>query len=57
MVEIVGDDTLILMRKPKNWTEHCAGKMGDVLGDHADILAYLEAERWSWEGPAVPNEE
>lgn len=48
-VEILDDDTLLLVRQPANWTEAFAGKLGDVFRGHEDTLKYLEAERESWD--------
>lgn len=49
LVQIVGDDMLVLMRRPENWADAFAGKLGDVFGDHEDNLRYLDEERRSWE--------
>lgn len=49
LVEIVGQDMLLLIRRPKDWVEAFSGKMGDVFGDHEDTLHYLDEERRSWE--------
>jgi bifunctional DNA-binding transcriptional regulator/antitoxin component of YhaV-PrlF toxin-antitoxin module len=48
LVQVIGDDMLVLMRRPENWTEAFSGKLGDVFGDHDDTLAYLDGERASW---------
>jgi bifunctional DNA-binding transcriptional regulator/antitoxin component of YhaV-PrlF toxin-antitoxin module len=48
-VEIVGEDMLLLVRRPKDWPEAFSGKMGDVFGGHEDTLRYLDEERRSWE--------
>ena len=39
---------LVLMRPPASWTDFYSGKMGDVWGDHEDIMRYLDEERASW---------
>jgi hypothetical protein len=49
VVQIIGNDMLVLLRRPKNWVEAFSGKMGDVFGDHEDTLRYLDEERRSWE--------
>jgi bifunctional DNA-binding transcriptional regulator/antitoxin component of YhaV-PrlF toxin-antitoxin module len=49
LVEILGKDMLLLVRRPKDWVEAFSGKMGDVFGDHEDTLRYLDEERRSWE--------
>ncbi len=48
-VQIMGEDMLLLVRRPKSWADRFSGKMGDVWGDHEDILGYLDEERRSWE--------
>lgn len=42
-------DIMMLMRRPDDWAEAFAGKLGHVFGTHEDILRYLEEERRSWE--------
>lgn len=49
LIEVVGQDMLLLVRRPKDWVEAYSGKMGDVFGDHQDTLQYLDEERRSWE--------
>jgi len=49
LVQIVGDDMLLLMRRPRDWVKAFSGKMGDVFGDHEDTLRYLDEERRAWE--------
>jgi bifunctional DNA-binding transcriptional regulator/antitoxin component of YhaV-PrlF toxin-antitoxin module len=50
LVEVVGRDMLLLVRRPTDWVATFSGQMGDVFGDHEDTLRYLDAERRSWEG-------
>ena len=49
LVEVLGKDMLLLMRRPENWTEAFAGRLTEVFGSHEDTSRYLEAERQSWE--------
>ncbi len=49
IVHVIDNGTLMLMRKPERWSGQYAGLMGDVFGDHEDILAYLDGERRSWD--------
>lgn len=49
IVQVLGDDMVVLMRRPENPAEYFAGKMGDVFGTHEDVMRYLEEERRSWE--------
>jgi len=48
VAEVVQGDMLVLLRRPARWADAFAGKLGDVFGDHDDILAYLNEERQSW---------
>jgi AbrB family looped-hinge helix DNA binding protein len=48
IIEVVGKDMLLLVRRPKDWTAAFSGKMGDVFGDHTDTLRYLDEERRDW---------
>ena len=49
LVEILGKDMLLLVRRPTNWADAFSGKMGHVFGTHEDTLRYLDEERRSWE--------
>lgn len=49
MVQILGDNMLVLMRRPESWADAFSGKMGDVFGDHEDTMRYLDEERQGWE--------
>jgi hypothetical protein len=49
LVEIVGSEMMILLRKPESWTEYFAGKLSHVFGTHDENLAWLAEERQSWE--------
>ena len=49
LVEALGDDVLLLMRRPDNWTEAFAGRMADVFGTHEETIAWIEEERRTWE--------
>lgn len=51
LVEVLGEDMLVLMRRPENWTEHFAGRLGDVFGAHEETLRWLKDERRAWERP------
>lgn len=53
---VIAQNTIVLMRfppktavRPEGWAAHFAGKLGDVFGDHDEIMAYLAEERRSWE--------
>ena len=48
LVETIGDDIMILMRRPVDWVDAFAGKLTDVFGTHEENLAWLEDERRSW---------
>jgi bifunctional DNA-binding transcriptional regulator/antitoxin component of YhaV-PrlF toxin-antitoxin module len=49
LVQVLGEDMMMLIRRRGTWTETFSGKMGHVWGDHEDTLRYLEEERRSWE--------
>jgi bifunctional DNA-binding transcriptional regulator/antitoxin component of YhaV-PrlF toxin-antitoxin module len=49
VVQIIGENMLLLLRQPQDWVAEFSGKMGDVFGDHEDTLRYLDEERRSWE--------
>ena len=42
-------DIMTLMRRPEDWTEAFAGKLGHLCGTHEEILQYLEEEHRSWD--------
>ena len=49
LVTVLNDDTIVLMRRPTNWTDAYSGKMGHVFGTHKDTMRFLEEERRSWQ--------
>ena len=49
IVQVLGDDTMLLRRRPANWAEAYAGKLGHVFGTHDETLRFLEEARASWE--------
>jgi AbrB family looped-hinge helix DNA binding protein len=48
IVQVQGD-RMILWRRPENWADYFAGKMGHVFGDHEDTMRFLEEVRRDWE--------
>ena len=48
LAEVIGDDLLVLMRRPENWTEALAGKLTNVFGTHEETIRWLEEERDAW---------
>lgn len=48
LVETVGSEMLVLIRRPDDWVEALAGKLSDVFGTHEENLAWLADERRSW---------
>ncbi len=48
IVEILGDDFVLLMRRPTNWTEAFAGRLTSVFGTHDETLRWLDEELDSW---------
>jgi hypothetical protein len=49
IVQVLGENLLVLMRRPEDWVEAFSGRMGDVFGDHEDTLRYLKEERQGWD--------
>jgi AbrB family looped-hinge helix DNA binding protein len=49
LVTMLNDDTIVLTRRPENWTDAYSGKMGHVFGTHEDTMRFLEEERRSWQ--------
>jgi AbrB family looped-hinge helix DNA binding protein len=49
IVELLGGDLLVLMRRPENWTDAFAGRLTDVFGTHEENSRWLEEERASWD--------
>ncbi len=54
MMSALTPDTLIVARRTEDPARYFAGKLGDVFGDHDEIMAYLEEERSGWE-PEAPR--
>lgn len=51
VVDVLGDDVMVLIKRPASWTEAFAGRLGHVFGGHPQNLAYLEEERRGWDLP------
>jgi AbrB family looped-hinge helix DNA binding protein len=49
VVEVLGENMVVLMKRPQSWTDELAGKLTGVFGTHEQTLRYLEQERLSWE--------
>ena len=49
LVSVLGDDVLVLIRRPQSWTEAFAGRLDDVFGTHEDNQNYLREEQHSWD--------
>jgi len=49
LVEVLNHDVMLLMRRPKSWTETFAGQLGYVFGTHDDTLRWIDDERRSWD--------
>ena len=45
IVEVFGDDLLVLMRRPTNWTESFAGRLTDVFGTPSIVSEVLSGKR------------
>ena len=48
LVQRLGEDIVVLVRRPTNWTESYAGRLTGVFGDHGDVLDYVRGERAAW---------
>jgi bifunctional DNA-binding transcriptional regulator/antitoxin component of YhaV-PrlF toxin-antitoxin module len=55
IVQLLDGDVMILRRRPANWAEAYAGKLGHVFGTHEENLRFLEEERANWEPAAPPQ--
>lgn len=49
LVEVIGEDMMVLIRRPKRWSKEFAGRLTDVFGTHEETLRYRAEERRSWE--------
>ena len=50
LAEVVGEDLLLLVRRPARWTDAFAGRLSDVFGTYDETLRWLEEERKDWDG-------
>lgn len=48
LVEVLSQDIILLVRRPKDWTATFAGRLSHVFGTHEETLSWLESERRSW---------
>jgi AbrB family looped-hinge helix DNA binding protein len=48
IVESLGEDMLILVRRPDRWTDAFAGRLTHVFGSHEENIEFVESERASW---------
>lgn len=49
LVETIGGEMMVLLRRPASWTEFFAGKLSHIFGTHEENLAWLAEERQSWD--------
>ena len=49
IVEAIGEDILVLIRRPARWTDAFAGRLTGVFGTHEENLELIERERASWQ--------
>ena len=49
LVQVIGTDLMVLVRRPERWVESFAGRLGHVFGPHDETLRYLDEERRTWE--------
>lgn len=48
VVEVLSQDIILLVRRPKDWTSTFAGRLSHVFGTHEETLAWLDQERRNW---------
>ncbi len=48
LVETIGNEMMVLIRRPTDWVDAFAGKLTDVFGTHEENLEWLANERGSW---------
>ena len=48
IVEILGDDMVLLVRRPARWTDAFAGRLTHVFGTHEENIEWIERERAGW---------
>lgn len=48
IVEVLGADMILLVRRPVRWTDAFAGRLTHVFGTHEENIEWIEAERASW---------
>lgn len=49
VVEVLGENMVVLIKRPQHWTDELAGRLTGVFGTHEETLRHLERERLSWE--------
>ena len=49
LVGRLGNDALLLMRRPTNWADAFAGKLTHVFGDTESTVALIRTERATWD--------
>ena len=49
LVEVLGEDMIVLMKRPESFTEAFAGKLTDVFGASEENQRWLAEERRGWE--------
>ena len=49
LVEVFGEDILVLVRRPERWTEAFSGRLAGVYGTHEENIRWLEEERAGWQ--------
>ncbi len=48
IVEVLGEDMLLLVRRPARWTDAFAGRLTHVFGTHEENVEWIERERTNW---------
>jgi bifunctional DNA-binding transcriptional regulator/antitoxin component of YhaV-PrlF toxin-antitoxin module len=48
IVQVLGENMLLLVRRPASWTDAFAGRLTHVFGTHEENIEWIEGERASW---------
>lgn len=49
IVETLGEDILLLVRRPLRWADAFAARLTDVFGTHEETLRWIDEEREKWQ--------
>ncbi|MBI3979288.1 MAG: AbrB/MazE/SpoVT family DNA-binding domain-containing protein [Chloroflexi bacterium] len=49
IVQTLGPDIILLVRRPRRWTDADAGRLTHVFGTHEETVEWLAQERAAWD--------